>query len=85
MDKDKWIVVDPGTKQTGVSDQEWKNFYEKATSTIRFCVSDSILLIVSGEVTTKAFWDKFRTLYQSNSVVNKLFLRKKLYNLGMKG
>ena len=48
------------------------------------CVSDSVLLNVSGEATTKALWDKLGTLYQSKSLVDKLFLRKKLYNLRMK-
>ena len=48
------------------------------------CVSDSVLLNVSGEATVKALWDKLGTLYQSKSLVNKLFLRKKLYNLRMK-
>ena len=48
------------------------------------CVSDSVLLNVSGEAMTKALWDKLRTLYQSKSLVNKLFLWKKLYNLRMK-
>eukprot|EP00253_Pinus_taeda_P034589 PITA_34589 len=32
----------------------------------------------------KALWDKLGTLYQSKSLVTKLFLRKKLYNLRMK-
>ena len=57
---------------------------QKAKSTIRLCVSDSILLNVSGEATAKALWDKLGTLYQSKSLVNKLFLRKKLYKLRMK-
>eukprot|EP00253_Pinus_taeda_P002896 PITA_02896 len=48
VDKDQWIVVDPG------------------------------------EATAKDLWDKLGTLYQSKSLVNKLFLRKKLYNLMMK-
>eukprot|EP00253_Pinus_taeda_P028573 PITA_28573 len=39
---------------------------------------------VSGEATAKALWDKLGTLYQSMSLVNKLFLRKKLYNLRTK-
>ena len=56
----------------------------KAKSTIRLCVSDSVLLNVSGEATVKALWDKLGTLYQSKSLVNKLFLQKKLYNLRMK-
>ena len=41
-------------------------------------------LNVSGEATAKALWVKLGTLYQSKSLVNKLFLRKKLYNLRMK-
>ena len=67
-----------------VFNEEWKNLDWKAKSTIRLCVSYSLLLNVSGEATMKALWDKLGTLYQSNSLVNKLFLRKKLYNLRMK-
>ena len=48
------------------------------------CVSDSVLLNVSGEATAKNLWEKLGTLYQSKSLVNKLFLQKKLYNLRMK-
>ena len=47
-------------------------------------VSDSIFLNVSGEATAKNLWEKLATLYQSKSLVNNLFLRKKLYNLRMK-
>jgi len=42
------------------------------------------LLNVSREVTAKALWDKLGILYQYKSLVNKLFLWKKLYNLRMK-
>ena len=38
MDKDQWIMVDLGTKPTGVSDEEWKNLDQKARSTYD-CVS----------------------------------------------
>ena len=84
VDKDQWIMVDPGTKPTGVSDEEWKKLDQKAKRTIRLCVSDSLLLNVSWKAIVKALWDKLGTLYQSKSLVNKLFLRKKLYNLRMK-
>jgi hypothetical protein len=56
----------------------------KAKSTIRLCLSDSVLLNVSKEATAKYLWEKLGKLYQSNSLVNKLFLRKKLYNLRMR-
>ena len=84
VDKDQWIVIDLGTKPTGVFDEEWKKLDQKAKSTMRLCVSHSVLLNVLGEAMLKALWDKLGTLYQSNSLVNKLFLWKKLYNLRMK-
>ena len=56
-------MVDPGTKPTGVSDEEWKKLDRKEKSTIQLCVSDSVLLNVLGEATTKALWDKLGTLY----------------------
>jgi len=84
VDKDQWIMVDPGSKPTGVSDEEWKKLDRKAKSTIRLCVLDSVLFNVSGEAMVKALWDKLGTLYQSKSLVNKLFLQKMLYNLRIK-
>eukprot|EP00253_Pinus_taeda_P018237 PITA_18237 len=83
VDKDQWIAIDSGTKPMGVSEEEWKKFDQKAKSAIRLCVSDSVLLNLSGEATAKALWDKLGILYQYKSLVNKLFLWKKLYNLRM--
>ena len=53
-------------------------------STIRLCLSDSVLLNVSGEYTTKGLWDKLGALYQSGSLVNNFFPWKKLYKLRMR-
>ena len=55
-------------------DEEWKKLDQKAKSTIRLCVLDSVLLNVSREAMIKALWDKLGTFYQSKSLVNKLFL-----------
>ena len=32
--KDQWIMVDPGIKPMGVSNEEWKKLNRKATITI---------------------------------------------------
>ena len=48
------------------------------------CVSDLVLLNVSREAMEKPLWDKLETLRQCKSMLNKLFLWKKLYNLRMK-
>jgi hypothetical protein len=50
---------------------------------IQLCLAYLILLNVSGEDSTKKLWDKLGSLYQSKYLVNKLFLRKKLYLLWM--
>ena len=84
VDKDQWIVVDLGTKPMTMSNEDWKKLDRKAKSTIRLCVSDLVLFNVFGEAMTKTLWDKLGTLYQYKSLVNKLFLRKNLYNLRMK-
>jgi hypothetical protein len=99
VDKEQWIVVDPGTQPTGtlststqatgtqptstqttstpptgMSKEDWEKLDRRERSTIRLCLADSVLLNVSGESTTKELWDKLGNLYQSKSLVNKLFL-----------
>ena len=77
-------MVDPSTKPMAMSNEDWKKLDRKAKSTIRLCVLDSVLLNVSGEATVKNLLEKLGNLYQSKSLVNKLFLWKNLYNLRMK-
>jgi hypothetical protein len=47
VDKDHWIVVDPGTAPTGTLAEDWKNLDRKEKSTIWLCLSYSVLLNVS--------------------------------------
>jgi hypothetical protein len=51
-------LVDPGTTPTGTSADDWKKTDQKAKSTIRLCLSDSVLLNVSEEATAKDLWEK---------------------------
>jgi hypothetical protein len=82
--KDQWVMVDLGTEPIGISVDDWKNLDWKEKSTIRLCLLDSVLLNVSGETTNKELWYKLGNLYQYNSLVNKLFPRKNMYNLRMR-
>ena len=45
-------------------------FAWKENNIIRLCISDLVLLNVSGEASAKALWDKLGSLYQSKSLVN---------------
>jgi hypothetical protein len=84
VDRNQWIAVDPGTAPTGTSAYDWKKLDRKVKSIIRLCLSNLVSLNVSEEATAKGLWDKLGKLYRSKSLVNKLFLRKKLYNLRMR-
>ena len=55
----------------------------KSKGLIRLCLVDSILINVHEEPTTKKLWKKLSDIYQEKSLVNKIFLRKKLYSLRM--
>jgi hypothetical protein len=66
-----------------MSKECWEKLDKRARSTIGLCRADLVLLNVSGESTTKELWNKLGNLYQSKSLVNKLFLRKKMYNIRM--
>ena len=56
-------MVDRSTKPTTMSDEDWKKLDWKEKSTIRFCVSDLVLLNVFGEATMKTLWENLGTLY----------------------
>jgi hypothetical protein len=71
------------TKPTSMSKEHWVKFDRRAMSTIQLYMEDSMLLNVSGEYRDKEQWDKLWNLYQSKTLVNKLFIRNKLYHLRM--
>jgi hypothetical protein len=62
------------TPPNGMSKEDWEKLDRRARSIIRLCLADSVLLNVSRESTAKELWDKLGNLYQSKSLVNKLFL-----------
>jgi hypothetical protein len=63
VERDQWIMVDLGTSPIGTSIDDWKKLDRKANSTIQLCLSDSVLLDVSEEATTKDLWEKLGKLY----------------------
>jgi hypothetical protein len=76
VDREQWVIVDPGTISMGMSKEYWEKLKRKERSMIQLCLVDSVLLNVSGEDTAKKLWDKLGNLYQSKSLVNKLFLQR---------
>ena len=83
VDNEQWVVVDPGTKPIAMSKEDWNKLERKVRSMIHLCLLDLVPLNFFGEDFSKKLWEKLGNLYQSKSLVNKLFLRKKLYHLRM--
>ena len=63
VDKEQWAVVDPGTKPTSMSIEDWEKLDRKVRIKIFLCLSDPILLNVFGEESVKKLWEKLRNLY----------------------
>jgi hypothetical protein len=53
IDREKWEAVCPRTILTSMSREEWEKLERRATSTIRICIADLVLLNVLGEDSTK--------------------------------
>ncbi|KAL3633611.1 hypothetical protein CASFOL_022373 [Castilleja foliolosa] len=87
-DRDLWSAIESKkpAEEAGSSSEKkiekWNQINRKAKGLIRLCLADNILTNVMGEPTCRDLWRKLES-HQSKSLVNKLFLRKKLYNLRM--
>ena len=79
VDQEQWIAVDPGTKPTVTSQEDWDKLERRARSTIRLCLSDSVLLNVSGEDSAVKLWEKLGSLYQSKSLVTSCFCKRSCF------
>jgi len=53
----------------------------KAVSTIRLCLADELMYDVMDDMSTVVIWLKLESRYMSNSLTNKLNLKRKLYEL----
>ena len=54
--------MDLGTKPSATSQDDWDKLERREGSTIRWCLSDSMLLNVSGEDSAVKLWEKVGSL-----------------------
>lgn len=85
IDQDLWDAVDENKSRPAdlTLAAQYDVIDRKAKGLIRLCLADSILINVHEEFTAKKLWKKLSEIYQAKSLVNKIFLRKKLYSLRM--
>ena len=55
VDKEQSAAVDPSTKHVVMSSEDWEKLDRKERSTVRLCLSNSVLLNVSGEDSQRSY------------------------------
>jgi len=65
----------------GMIDMEWEDLDAQVLSTIKLCLANDVLFNIVEETSTRCLWDKLETLYMKKSLTNKIYLKRKLYNL----
>jgi hypothetical protein len=63
--------------------EDWEYLDARALNTIHFCLEDEVLFNIIGDETTTILWNRLESLYMENFLMNKIFLKKKLYSLWM--
>ncbi|KAL5123206.1 Receptor kinase-like protein Xa21 [Glycine soja] len=68
---------------TNLSEKEKKDLLNKAHSALILSMGDKVMREISKEKTAATIWLKLENLYMTKSLVNRLFLKQKLYTLKM--
>ena len=74
VDQEHWIAMDLGTQHTGMSKEDWEKLEIRERSTLSLFLLDSMMLNVYGEDSAIKLCGKLGSLYQSKSLVKKLFM-----------
>ena len=85
IDRDLWDAVDANVQRPSdpTTAAQYDVMDRKAKGLIRLCLADSVLINVHEENSAKKLWTKLGEMYQVKSLLNQIFLRKKLYSLKM--
>ena len=67
----------------GLADDKWKEIDNNAIANLHLALVDSVLSRVLETATAKEIWDALTRLYETKSLHNKIFLKRKLYTLRM--
>src|SRR3954466_6654801 len=76
-----WKAVEE--KFSGVSEESKVELQERVLSAIFMSVTNNVLREIATEKTASDAWKKLEELYSGKSLTNRLYLKKRLYNLRM--
>jgi len=69
-----------GMKLDDMLDIDWKELEARTVATIWLCLGDDVMYHVMDEESPVAVWLKLENQYMSKSLMNKLYLKQRLYD-----
>ncbi|VFQ70645.1 unnamed protein product [Cuscuta campestris] len=79
----EWAKHRKNDKPEKLSEEEWEDLKDMATSTICICLANNTLREVLGLTDPVDIWDKLESRYKSKSLTSRLYLKKRLFGLQM--
>ncbi|VFQ95551.1 unnamed protein product [Cuscuta campestris] len=79
----EWAKHRKNDKPEKLSEEEWEDLNDMATSTICLCLANNTLREVLGLTDPVDIWDKLESRYKSKSLTSRLYLKKRLFGLQM--
>ncbi|VFR00763.1 unnamed protein product [Cuscuta campestris] len=79
----EWAKHRKNNKSEKLSEEEWEDLKDMATSTICLCLANNTLREVLGLTDPADIWDKLESRYKSKSLTSRLYLKKRLFGLHM--
>lgn len=69
------------SKPINMNDVDWEILDRKDLGIVRLCSGTTIAFKISEEKTTKGFIERFSNMHEKHSTSNKVFQKKKLFNM----
>ncbi|VFQ74792.1 unnamed protein product [Cuscuta campestris] len=79
----EWAKHRKNDKPEKLSEEEWEDLKDMATSTICLCLANNTLREVLSLTDLVDIWDKLESRYKSKSLTSRLYLKKRLFGLQM--
>ena len=76
-------LVAIGKRPMKITDNKWNEIDGNAIFYLHLALANGVLSSVAEKNTVKEIWDTLTKLYETKSLHNKIFLKKKLYTLRM--
>ena len=77
------VLQGKAKKPEDMSDEDWNDMDLKAIGAIESCFTDEVMSNVMDETTVPGMWLKLESLYMTNIMTNKFYLKIQLYSLRM--